>query len=148
MDMVQLVSDVMTPGATTVEPGASLVEAARLMRDQDLGGVLVAEGDRLLGVVTDRDIALRVVADGGDPRIIDAGSVCTPDPVCVVPGEEAAAAIALMRRHAVRRLPVVQDGEPVGMVSLGDLAQNRAPNSALAHISRAAPSPEQSAPTL
>ncbi|TLS47883.1 CBS domain-containing protein [Streptomyces montanus] len=141
--MAQLVYDVMTPGATTVEPGASLVEVARLMRDQDLGGVLVAEGDRLLGVVTDRDIAMRVVADAGDPRIIDVGSICTPDPVCVGPDEEASAAVALMRRHAVRRLPVVQDGRPVGMVSLGDLAANRDPNSVLADISRAAPCPRR-----
>ncbi|MEV0223210.1 CBS domain-containing protein [Streptomyces sp. NPDC050704] len=141
--MVQLVNDVMTPGAMTVEPDSPLVDAAQLMRDQDLGSVLVVEGDRLVGMVTDRDIALRVVADGGDPRVIDVRSVCTPDPICVGPEEEASEAVALMRRHAVRRLPVVADGRPIGMVSLGDLAENRDPNSALADISRAAPSPGQ-----
>ncbi|MGP4048242.1 CBS domain-containing protein [Streptomyces sp. 2A115] len=141
--MVQLVEDVMTPDPRAVEPDSPLVDAAQLMRDEDLGGVLVVEGDTLVGLVTDRDIALRVVADGGDPRIIDVRSVCTPDPVCIGPEEEASVAVELMRRHAVRRLPVVEDGRPVGMVSLGDLAENRDPNSALADISRAAPSPGQ-----
>ncbi|ORT54840.1 CBS domain-containing protein [Streptomyces sp. CB03238] len=140
--MAQLVRDVMTPGVATVRPDASLVEAAQLMRAQDIGDVLVADGDRLVGVVTDRDIALRAVADGADPLTVDAVSVCTPDPVCVSPDDEVAAAVDLMRRHAVRRLPVVEDGRPLGMVSIGDLAVSQDPHSALADISRAEPNTE------
>ncbi|MEU7278281.1 CBS domain-containing protein [Streptomyces sp. NPDC045431] len=134
----RLVRDVMTPGVATVRPDASLVEAAQVMRAQDIGDVLVAEGDRVLGMVTDRDIAVRAVADGADPLTVSAQSVCTPDPVCVTPEDHVADAVELMRRHAVRRLPVVEDGRPLGMVALGDLAVARDPGSALADISRRA----------
>ncbi|MET9432256.1 MULTISPECIES: CBS domain-containing protein [unclassified Streptomyces] len=135
----RLVRDVMTPGVAAVRPDASLVEAAQLMRAQDIGDVLVAEGDRVVGMVTDRDIAVRAVADGADPLTVSAQSVCTPDPVCVTPDDDAAEAVELMRRHAVRRLPVVEDGRPLGMVGIGDLAVARDPGSALADISRAEP---------
>jgi CBS domain-containing protein len=129
----------MTPGVVSVRPDASLVEAAQLMRAQDIGDVLVAGDHALIGVLTDRDIALRAVANGADPLTVSARSVCTPDPVVVGPDDAVAAAVALMRDHAVRRLPVVEDGRAVGMVSLGDLAMSENPESALAEISRAAP---------
>ncbi|MET8473054.1 CBS domain-containing protein [Streptomyces sp. NPDC006422] len=141
--MTGMVRDVMTQGVTAVPPDTPLSQAAQRMRDENIGDVLVCEGDRLLGVITDRDIALRVVADGADPRVIDAGMVCTPDPLCVGPDEESEHAAALMRRHAVRRLPVVSGGVPVGVVSMGDLARHRDPDSALADVSRAEPSPRQ-----
>ncbi|MDJ1132686.1 CBS domain-containing protein [Streptomyces iconiensis] len=138
--MAQFVREVMTPAATTVRPDASLVEAAQLMRAQDIGDVLVARGGRLMGVLTDRDIALRAVADGVDPLSVSCQSVCTPDPVTVGPGMEIAAALDLMRSHAIRRLPVLDSGGRLtGMVSIGDLAQERDPDSVLAEISRAAP---------
>ncbi|MDL5204740.1 CBS domain-containing protein [Streptomyces sp. ALI-76-A] len=134
-----LVKDVMTAGVVAVRPDSSLVEAAQLMRAQDIGDVLVADGQHVVGVLTDRDITVRAVADGIDPLTVSAGSVCTPDPVIVAPDDPVSAAVALMRAHAVRRLPVVEDGMPVGMVSLGDLAEAQDPDSALADISRAAP---------
>ncbi|MET8689902.1 CBS domain-containing protein [Streptomyces sp. NPDC004732] len=137
--MADYVRDVMTPGVVAVRPDASLVEAAQLMRAQDIGDVLVASEGRVLGVLTDRDIALRAVADGADPLTVSAQAVCTPDPVMVTPDDAVSEAIGLMRDHAVRRLPVVEDGHPVGMVSLGDLALSEDPTSALADISRAAP---------
>ncbi|MEU2183342.1 CBS domain-containing protein [Streptomyces thermolilacinus] len=137
--MAQLVREVMTAGVAAVRPDASLVEAAQLMRAQDIGDVLVADGDLLVGVVTDRDITVRAVAEGADPLTVNAETVCTPDPVCVGPDDEVATAVRLMRRHAVRRLPVVQDGRPLGVVSLGDLAVSQDPDSALAEISRAEP---------
>ncbi|MFC8359077.1 CBS domain-containing protein [Streptomyces griseorubiginosus] len=140
-----LVRDVMTPGVVAVRPDASLVEAARLMRSQDIGDVVVADGQEVVGVLTDRDITIRAVADGTDPSTVSARSVCTPDPVTVAPGDPVTQAAALMRAHAVRRLPVVEDGLPVGMVSLGDLAADRDPGSALADISRAEPGPEPGA---
>jgi CBS domain-containing protein len=134
-----LVREVMTPGVVAVLPDAPLVEAAQLMRAQDVGEVLVAEGGQLIGVLTDRDIALRAVADGADPLTVRAQAVCTPRPVVVGPNDDVTDAVRLMRRHAVRRLPVVQDGRAVGMVSLGDVALARDPGSALADISRAVP---------
>ncbi|MGW3622097.1 CBS domain-containing protein [Streptomyces sp. NPDC000880] len=140
--MAQFVREVMTFGVVVVRPDASLVEAARLMRAQDIGDVLVADGDRLVGVLTDRDIAVRVIADGNDPLTVSAGSVCTRDPVCVSPGDGIAAAARLMRSRAVRRLPVVEDGRPVGVVSIGDLAVSENPDSALAEISLANPNSE------
>ncbi|MFK4068236.1 CBS domain-containing protein [Streptomyces sp. NPDC029674] len=119
--MADYVRDVMTPGVVAVRPDASLVEAAQLMRAQDTGDVLVAVDGQVLGVLTDRDIALRAVADGADPLTVSAQAVCTPNPVVVGPDDAVSAAVGLMRDHAVRRLPVVEDGHPVGMVSLGDL---------------------------
>ncbi|MCI3933983.1 CBS domain-containing protein [Streptomyces sp. AN091965] len=137
--MAEYVRQVMTPGVVAVRPDASLVEAAQLMRAQDIGDVVVANGDQVVGVLTDRDITLRAVAEGADPLTVSAQAVCTPNPVVVGPDDEVAAAVGLMRDHAVRRLPVVEDGRPVGMVSLGDLAIEQDPASALADISRAAP---------
>ncbi|MFJ4466088.1 CBS domain-containing protein [Streptomyces sp. NPDC089424] len=133
------VREVMTPGVVAVRPDASLVEAAQLMRSQDIGDVVVADGQRVVGVLTDRDITVRAVAEGIDPLTVSAASMCTPDPVVVGPHDPVSTAVALMRERAVRRLPVVEDGMPVGMVSLGDLALAQDPESALADISRAEP---------
>lgn len=129
----------MTPGVVAVRPDASLVEAAQLMRTQDIGDVLVADGQRIVGMLTDRDITVRAVAEGIDPLTVSARSVCTPDPVVVGPDDPVGTAVALMRTHAVRRLPVVEDGLPVGVVSLADLAASEDPGSALAEIGRAEP---------
>lgn len=137
--MADVVRDVMTPGVVAVRPDASLVEAAQLMRAQDIGDVLVADEAQVVGVLTDRDIALRAVADGADPLTVSAEAVCTPHPVAIGPDDEVTTAVALMREYAVRRLPVVQDGQAVGMVSLGDLALTQDPASALADISGADP---------
>lgn len=137
--MAEFVKDVMTPGVVAVRPDASLVEAAQLMRSQNIGDVVVADGQEVVGVLTDRDIAVRAVAEGLDPLTVGAGSVCTPDPLVVAPDDPVSAAVALMREHAVRRLPVVENGLPVGMVSLGDLAEAEDPASPLADISRATP---------
>ncbi|MFF4347086.1 CBS domain-containing protein [Streptomyces sp. NPDC001530] len=137
--MADFVREVMTPGIVAIRPDASLVEAAQLMRAQGTGDVLVAGDHQLIGVLTDRDIALRAVADGADPLTVSAQAVCTPHPVVIGPDDAVSAAIELMRDHAVRRLPVVEDGRPVGMVSLGDLAVAQDPGSALADISRATP---------
>ncbi|MDO0937903.1 CBS domain-containing protein [Streptomyces sp. DG2A-72] len=140
--MAEFVRDVMTPGVVAVRPDASLVEAAQLMRTQDIGDVLVADGSRVVGMLTDRDIAVRAVAEGADPLTVSAQTVCTPDPVMVAPDDPVSDAITLMREHAVRRLPVVESGLPVGIVTLGDLAEEEDPDSALADISRAAPDRE------
>jgi CBS domain-containing protein len=137
--MAEFVREVMTPGVVAVRPDASLAEAAQLMRAQDIGDVLVADGQEVVGVLTDRDITIRAVAEGIDPVTMSARAACTPHPVTVTPTDTVAAAVALMRAKAVRRLPVVENGLPVGMVTLGDLAQSENPESALAAISRAEP---------
>ncbi|WP_149826723.1 CBS domain-containing protein [Streptomyces tailanensis] len=137
--MADFVREVMTPGVVAVRPDASLVEVAQVMRAQDIGDVLVATDGQLVGVLTDRDITLRAVADGADPLTVSAQAVCTPNPVVIGPDDAVSAAVELMRDHAVRRLPVLDEGHPVGMVSLGDLAVAQDPGSALADISRAEP---------
>ncbi|MBQ1092996.1 MULTISPECIES: CBS domain-containing protein [Streptomyces] len=139
--MTRQIRDLMSPGAAAVEPMTTVARAARVMREQDVGEVLVAYDCDLFGVLTDRDIALRTVAEGRDPEATTVGSVCTRPPVVTLTPEDTTdRAIDLMRRYAVRRLPVVEHGGcPVGVVSLGDLAATEDPHSALADISRAAP---------
>ncbi|QFR01288.1 CBS domain-containing protein [Streptomyces phaeolivaceus] len=127
--MAEFVREVMTAGAVAVRPDASLVGAAQLMRDQGIGGVLVATDGRVVGVLTDRDITLRAVADGADPLTVSAQAVRTPDPVVIGPDDAVSAAVGLMRAHAIRRLPVLEDGRAVGMVGLGDLAVAQDPDS-------------------
>jgi CBS domain-containing protein len=109
------------------------------MRDRDIGDILVMEGDRLQGIVTDRDIVVRCVADGGDISTKTLADVCSPEPITVTPDTKISEAARIMAEQAVRRLPVVEDGQPVGMVTLGDLAVERDPNSALGSISAASP---------
>ncbi|MFI9154378.1 CBS domain-containing protein [Streptomyces sp. NPDC053367] len=139
--MNRQIRDVMSPGATAVEPMTTVARAARMMRDEDIGDVLVAYDCDLFGVLTDRDIALRVVAEGRDPAATAVGTVCTRPPVVTLtPDDTTDHAAELMRRHAVRRLPVVEHGGcPVGVITLGDLATTDDPRSALADISRAGP---------
>lgn len=114
-----------------------LRDAARTMRDEDVGDVLVTDGQRLRGVVTDRDVVVRAIAEGLDPTTTTLGDVCSADLVTLRPDATVADAAAVMRDHAVRRLPVVDGDEPVGIVSLGDLALAADPGSALAEISAA-----------
>jgi CBS domain-containing protein len=139
--MTQYVRDIMTADPVTVEPQTSVTAVARIMRDQDLGAVLVTDGDRLRGLVTDRDLVIRSVAEGGDPEETTVAGACSDDLVTVRPDDELDRAIRLMREHAVRRVPVVDEGHPVGIVALGDLAMERDPGSALGDISAARPNP-------
>lgn len=139
--MTQYVRDIMTGDPVTVEPQTSVTAVARIMRDQDLGAVLVTDGDELRGLVTDRDLVIRSVAAGGDPEQTTVAGACSDDVVTVRSDDELDHAVELMREHAVRRVPVVDDGRPVGIVSLGDLAMERDPESALGDISVARPNP-------
>ncbi|MFB6549518.1 MULTISPECIES: CBS domain-containing protein [unclassified Streptomyces] len=139
--MTQYVRDIMTGDPVTVEPQTSVTAVARIMRDQDLGAVLVTDGDELRGLVTDRDLVIRSVAEGGDPEQTTVAGACSDDVVTVRSDDELNHAVELMREHAVRRVPVVDDGRPVGIVSLGDLAMERDPESALGDISVARPNP-------
>ena len=137
--MARTVNEVMTHDPRTVSPSDTLVDAARIMRDDDVGDVLVVEDGRLVGIITDRDIVVRAVADGRDPSSTQVGDICTRDPQTLSPDQSEEDAIRLMREWDVRRAPVVQDGRPVGIVSLGDVAVDRDSDSVLADISAASP---------
>jgi len=133
--MGQQVKEVMTTEPITLDRDASLVEAARVMRDRGIGDVIVVEGDDAEGIVTDRDIVIRAIAEGVDPNTTRLGQVVTADLTSVAPDDPVERAIELMREKAVRRLPVLDGGKPVGMISLGDLAIQRDADSVLADIS-------------
>ncbi|MFE9441853.1 CBS domain-containing protein [Streptomyces sp. NPDC006602] len=137
--MTQHVSDIMTSAPVTVEPQTSVTAVARIMRDQDLGAVIVTDGDELRGLVTDRDLVVRSLAEGGDPEQTTVAQACSDDLVTLTPEDDVIRAVELMREHAVRRLPVVEGGRPVGIVALADLAMERDPDSALGDISAARP---------
>lgn len=134
--MGQQVKDIMTEGPITLDRDASLVEAARLMRDRGIGDVIVVEGEDAKGIVTDRDIVIRAIAEGADPNTTRLGQVVTSDLTSVAPDDPVERAIELMREKAVRRLPVLDGGKPVGVVSLGDLAIQQDADSVLADISK------------
>jgi CBS domain-containing protein len=132
--MPEKVSEVMTHDPRTVEPSATLTEVARIMRDDDIGAVVMVENGAAAGLVTDRDIVVRAVADGRDPNSTSVAEVASRDLRTLTPDQNLEDAIALMRDWDVRRVVVVQDGRPVGIVSLGDLAIERDPDSVLADI--------------
>lgn len=137
--MAPTVRDVMTPHPVTMSEAAPALDGARKMKEQDIGDVIVVDGDRICGVVTDRDIVVRVVADGRDPSKTRLGEVCSRQLVTVSPDDDLVRAGKLMRERAVRRMPVVESGKAVGIVSIGDLAVERDPDSPLADISAASP---------
>jgi CBS domain-containing protein len=132
--MAQSIREIMTADPRTVETGATVAEAAREMRDGDVGSVVVIENGAVAGIVTDRDIAVRVVAQGLDPDATRVSEVATMRPVTLTVDQSVDDAIRLVREQNVRRIIVLQDGRPAGIVSLGDLAIERDTDSALADI--------------
>jgi CBS domain-containing protein len=135
----QTVRDVMTKDPVTVPPTATLAQAAQAMSARDIGDVLVVENGKIRSVLTDRDIVVRAVAQGRDPTQTPVSEAASTASVTVGPDEPVEKAVHLMREHKVRRLPVVDQDRVVGVVSLGDLAANRDPDSVLADISEAPP---------
>jgi CBS domain-containing protein len=131
--------DVMTPNPTVCRPDTTAREAAKLMRDQDIGDVLVQDNGGPLGIVTDRDIVTRAVAAGQDPDEVRLGDIATTDVQTVSIDTPVEDVIRLMSDRAVRRVPVCEGDTPVGVVSIGDLASDRDPSSLLADISSAPP---------
>jgi CBS domain-containing protein len=127
----------MTKDPLTLSDDSTITEAAKAMRDQDIGDVIVLSGGQVTGIVTDRDIVVRAIADGHDPQSTPIGNISSRDLTTLSPDDTVEAAVRLVRDNAVRRLPVVEDDRPVGIVSLGDLAEEKDPSSALADISRA-----------
>jgi CBS domain-containing protein len=132
--MAQSIREIMTADPRTLETGATVAQAAREMRDGDVGSVVVVENGAVAGIVTDRDIAVRVVAEGLDPDATRVSEVATMAPVTLTVDQSVDDAIRLVREQNVRRIIVLQDGRAAGIVSLGDLAIERDTDSALADI--------------
>ena len=120
--MVNSVREAMTEDPRSIGPSASVVEAARLMRDEHVGSLPITDGDTLVGMITDRDITTRVVAEAADLATSSVGDVYSQDLISVEPDKDLEEALTLMARHQVRRLPVVEDGRLVGIVAQADIA--------------------------
>jgi CBS domain-containing protein len=137
---MQTVKDVMTTNVVYLPSQTTLAEAARTMREQDIGDVVVADGPSLAGLITDRDIVVRGVAERRDPDATTVGEIMTRDLVTVRPEDTIQQAALLMRDRAIRRLLVCDDEQGlVGVVSIGDLAERIDPESVLGGISSAEP---------
>ena len=134
----QRVESLMTKNPIILSAEDNIVEAAKRMQKENVGDVLVRDGDDLCGIVTDRDIVLRGVALEKNPSDVMLKDVCSKDPQTISADEDIEKAIDMMRQHAVRRLPVTRNGSLVGILSLGDLAVARDPNSVLGEISASA----------
>jgi CBS domain-containing protein len=137
--MRRTVQEIMTRDPRTVNGGDPVIVAARIMRDDDIGDVIVVDNGTVEGIVTDRDIVVRGAAENRDPESTPVREVCTSNVEALEPGETVDDALRKMREADIRRLPVVEGGRPVGIVSLGDLAVEREPDSTLADISAASP---------
>jgi CBS domain-containing protein len=116
------VRDVMSAAPVCMAPDESVSAAARAMKQHGIGPILVLTDGRLSGLVTDRDITVRVLAENRDPRTTRVGDICSRELVVLDPDDDLAEASRLVRDRAVRRIPVLRDGTPVGVVSIGDLA--------------------------
>jgi CBS domain-containing protein len=120
--MAKSVRDTMTADPRSIGASASVVEAARVMRDEHIGSLPITDDEKLVGMITDRDITTRVVAEGADPRTTSVGDAYSRDLISVEPDKDLEEALQLMARHQVRRLPVVENGRLVGIVAQADIA--------------------------
>jgi CBS domain-containing protein len=124
MESTKTVRDLMTAGPTSIASDAMAVEAARRMLSEDVGSLPVVDGEALVGMVTDRDLVLKVVAKDLDPNKIPVSDVCTQNPVTVGADESLDEALQRMAKEQVRRLPVVSDGQLVGILAQADVARH------------------------
>jgi len=123
------VKDVMTPGPAAIASDAMVVEAARRMLSDDVGSLPVVDGETLVGMVTDRDLVLHVIAKDLDPHKVPIADVCSEDPVIAEPEESLDDALQRMASEQVRRLPVVSGGKLVGILAQADIARSARPES-------------------
>jgi CBS domain-containing protein len=137
--MAHYLRDIMTQKPLTLQTSDTITAAARTMRDGNIGDVVVLENGRIRGILTDRDIVVRALAEGMDPSRTTVGEICSKELTTLAPTDSVEQAVSIMRDRAIRRLPVVEEGHPVGIVSLGDLAVARDPDSVLGGISAAPP---------
>jgi CBS domain-containing protein len=131
--------DIISSAPVSMAATEPVSAAARAMKERGIGTVLVMTDGRLSGLVTDRDIAVRVLAENRDPATTSVGDICSTELAVLGPDDDVEQASRLVRERAVRRIPVVQDGMPVGVVSLGDLALEKDQASALSQVSAAPP---------
>ena len=126
--MGKSIQDVMTQNPCAIDADQPVSYAAKMMKDEDVGLAPIVEGERLIGTLTDRDITVRVVAEGKDPQTVKVREVASTDVVTVDPQQNLDEALTLMARHQVRRLPVVEeDGRLVGVVAQADVADEAKP---------------------
>jgi CBS domain-containing protein len=138
--MRRTVRDAMTPSPREVSADETIVAVAGVMRDEDVGSVIVTDAGELRGLVTDRDIVVRAVARGVDPAVETVDAIYSGTALATVaPDTPLETAVDIMREYAIRRLPVVEDGHAVGIISIGDLAIEIDVDSTLAEISASAP---------
>lgn len=135
---MRTIRELMTGDPVALEGFCTLTDAARAMRDHDIGDVLVLDHGHLFGILTDRDLVVRAMADNLPPTT-KLSQICTRSPISASPNDTIEDAIQMMREHAIRRLPIVEYTRCVGVISLGDLAEHRDPQSVLANISEAQP---------
>lgn len=136
--MAQQIQDIMTKQLHIVGRDVPLLNVAQMMRDQRIGDVLVTDPDgALCGIVTDRDIVVRADAAARPLDKTPVGDICSGEVVKLSPDASLDDAVRIMRERAIRRVPVVRDGQVVGIVTIGDLARHKDPNSVLAQISGA-----------
>lgn len=117
------VREIMTREPSTLSPASTIGEAATIMRQNDCGSVPIVEGGRLVGIITDRDIVIRILAGGKDPKTAHVSEAMTADPVTVGPDASLDEAQKVMAERQVRRLPVVENGRLVGLVVIGQVAR-------------------------
>ena len=118
------IRDVMTSNPCTIDAEKSVAYAAKMMREEDVGLAPIVEGEKLIGMLTDRDIAIRVVAEGRNPDQVKVRDVASTRLVTVDPQQDLDEALRMMAKHQVRRLPVVEeDGRLVGVVAQADIAR-------------------------
>jgi len=125
---MEKIKEAMTANPRTVTADSTVAEAARLMRDEDAGIIPITEGERLVGVVTDRDIAIKVAAEGKDAQATKVSEIAASNLVTIDPQQDLDEALKLMAKHQVRRLPVVEeDGKLVGILAQADVARHADP---------------------
>jgi CBS domain-containing protein len=137
--MAQHIRDFMTPTPVTLSAASTLVDAAIAMRDFNVGSIIVFDNEQLYGIATDRDIVIRAIANGYYPATTKLGEVCSRELLTVAPSDTVDKAVRIMRAKAIRRLPVVENGQLVGIVSIDDLAGEQEPHAFLADHSDAPP---------
>jgi len=129
----------MTRDPVMLKPGDTVLDAARIMRDHDIGTVLVSDKNQLVGMLTDRDIVVRAVADKADVSAMKVDQIASKEITALAPEDPIDKAVKLMRSRAIRRFPVVKAGKPVGVLTIGDMAVELDSKSALADLSAADP---------
>lgn len=132
------IREIMTRDPIILQASDTVAEAARVMRDKNIGDVIVYKNNQLCGIVTDRDLTVRALSEGQHPASVTLESVCSREITALSPTDTTDTAVRFMKEKALRRLPVVENGRVVGIVSLGDLAIQLDRGSALADISAAA----------